>query len=673
MDRQAISLLSVSLERIGVLEGDDAKEDALRTLGDVLAGHASPPEESEGAFEKLLEQATLLSTPWARTRAFEDACESIGCSRLPRERRALLLEKALALADTCEQAGERIDRARVAVVTLLDVRRDEGLGDRLAALAKAAAALDDSRSRSRSLSLVAIALAKWGDREKAIAELDQLEPSAARGRSLALVAAEIFAVGDRQEAAALMASTIGEIRAEPESYEQAVALRTVLSTLLETGLELEDGDGVSRALDVVDHMHDARFKKDALVGAIRALPGAGHPPERIAEIVERLGASLDRIEETYTRAPLLGELAVALATRGDVQGCERELRKVAAMARSTLEGSGRGPRRPSTPPGAAAARVKLAPAHTPPEDDLGASGVRPQPELPELADTLGDTLAALPIPRILGALADEDDPLLLHGFASRAFDLIRSIDEPRAVSAIARQCAQLFASPALPYDYRIALLDMTLALAQSISSPEACIEAVTAIANGLSLAGATERGDGLFAGMVIGIDAGLARKAHLERAVTLVKLGRTADAREQLFAASEKGDADTWPAIEELAQTCARCGFIADLIEALSRVEPSRQSEVRTQLADIIAESTYIDPDLRVIGLESVMADAEPPATDTIACLIAQVRLLERMGDPEEVLERALGRTAALPKRQTATLLEQQLLGALLERLRRES
>ncbi len=73
-----------------------------------------------------------------------------------------------------------------------------------------------------------------------------------------------------------------------------------------------------------------------------------------------------------------------------------------------------------------------------------------------------------------------------------------------------------------------------------------------------------------------------------------------------------------------------------------------------------------------MIGLESIANKAAGPVADTVAVLIEEVKLVERMGDPGEILARGFVRTGAMEKRATAAALEQQLVGALLDRLRRD-
>src|SRR4051794_11689226 len=92
------TLVSLALDGIARLEDDDAKEDALKSLGNFVAGAAFAPDAAEIAFERLLRLSVSLGSPWTRSRAFADACTTIGCSRAPRDVRASALERALDLA-----------------------------------------------------------------------------------------------------------------------------------------------------------------------------------------------------------------------------------------------------------------------------------------------------------------------------------------------------------------------------------------------------------------------------------------------------------------------------------------------------------------------------------------------------------------------------------------------
>ncbi len=522
-------LVSLALDGIARLDGDDAKEDALKTLGNVLAGTAFAPELAEVAFERLLRLSLSLDAPWTRSRAFADACVSIGCSRAPRELRAAVLERALGLADDAETPLERIERARAATQALGALRHDDEVVERLEKLGADASSLGDARVRVRTIAQIALAIAEAGEHGRSVALLDQLAPSASRARAMVLVARHMHATGDVDEAVALVEATIGEVRAEPESYEQALALRSILEVLIETGMVLPTGNGIGQVLSIVDELHDARFKKDALLGVIDALPRAAVHPEQLAEIMVRLRASIDRVEDTYTRAPLQGDLANALAARGDVEGAARALDGVLKIATSR--------------------------------------------DTSDLVDTLGDPEAALPIPKILSALASDENPRVVHEFAMHALAMVR--ERRRAGDDRQHHSPGRRTSSRAPRS-RTSLdrppRSCPAWVAQSLRSPDHCVDAVHR-GRERALARGRDRGAGdcLFAGLVIGIDPRLARKAHLERAIALTRLGRVPDAREQLVAAAEKPGGDSWHAIEELAQACARCGFIGDLLDVLAR------------------------------------------------------------------------------------------------------
>ena len=97
------------------------------------------------------------------------------------------------------------------------------------------------------------------------------------------------------------------------------------------------------------------------------------------------------------------------------------------------------------------------------------------------------------------------------------------------------------------------------------------------------------------------------------------------------------------------------------------------QIEARTQVADVLAaESGHIDPALRIIGLDSIANDADPAVADVVAVLIAQVRLLEKLGEPEAALAKGYERIGTEEDQRRRAFLEQQLVGAVVERLRRD-
>jgi hypothetical protein len=237
------------------------------------------------------------------------------------------------------------------------------------------------------------------------------------------------------------------------------------------------------------------------------------------------------------------------------------------------------------------------------------------------------------------------------------------------VGALLGEMTRFFANPALAYAERVSLLDRALAAAHRIESDDARIDVVAHVANALSIAGATERGDALFAGLVGGIGARRAKDARLMRAVTLVRLGRTPEARAEIAAASSVSE-PTLDDVEEIATTLARCGFLGDMLAEIGRIDPSRQDEPRARVADRLVEATYLDPHLREVGLSSLLEGTEGSVRHTIACLLDQVRVLEGLGDVEEIVAQGFARTARLEDRRTAGIFDRQLVDALIERIR---
>jgi hypothetical protein len=195
------------------------------------------------------------------------------------------------------------------------------------------------------------------------------------------------------------------------------------------------------------------------------------------------------------------------------------------------------------------------------------------------------------------------------------------------------------------------------------------VESVTHVADALSIAGATERGDALFAGLVCGVGRVRACPARLSRAVALVRMGRTADALGELAAAAASIDPALQPA-PELARAMARCGFLGDMLAELERVGPAQQADARAQLADSLVEATYLDPHLREIGLAALLEETVGTTREAIACLLDQVRVLEGLGDAEAILGRAFARTASLKDQRAAVIFDLQMVGALIERIR---
>jgi hypothetical protein len=442
------------------------------------------------------------------------------------------------------------------------------------------------------------------------------------------------------DAAALIDRALVEVREARPSTERSLALRVLLANAVSTGIELGYHSALTIALDVTDMIGDVSAQKGAILGAVLALPEAAFEGEALDAALARIEVSIGRVDDVDLRIGLHGRFAVSLAALGEIDASVAVVHSIAGLV-SWLR-------------------------------SCGVEG--PSVALP----------IALPILEILGVLAGVDfAPEDLERFASSTLDLLWVLEDPQGVAALLGEMTHFFASPALSYAARVALLDRALAAAQGIEVDERRVEVVAHVANALSIAGATERGDALFSGLVSGIGPRRAREARLPRAVTLVRLGRTADARAELAAASAAtipsfdafDDAASNPrppqhALEELTMTMARCGFLADMLAELTRVDASRQAEVRAQLADSLVEATYLDPHLREIGLSSVLEGAVGPVRDTIACLLDQVRVLEGLCDVEEILSHAFDRTASLADARTAVIFERQLVDALIERIR---
>ena len=436
--------------------------------------------------------------------------------------------------------------------------------------------------------------------------------------------------GDRAEALpSTLEQLIGDRLRELPSAEHDVVdwLAVAGGPLLEA--DLPDGAALwDAALALADRSKDARFQTGALLGAIEAVAASELEPAELHARLDRLGDSIDRIADRVERAHALGELAVSLAALGDAVGSTQVL----------------------------GAMVELAA----PRD--GAHAI----------DPFGDGPSAVPLPRVLAALADAGvQPDVLQRFTERSLELLGTLPHTGGAARLLERIAGFLASPALSYEGRLSLFERALAVARAIPRLAERVEAATTITNGLSLAGADERGDALFTGLTLGIEGEVARKARLARAITLVRLNRTADALAELGAASDTAGAGEPHAIEEIATMTARCGFIGDVLEWLTRVAPERQAPLRAHLADVLVEATHLDPNLRVLGLETLAKDAPAAAAEAIGCLAAQVRMTEGLGDPVAILAEASAHTRALADRKMAAIFDQQLARAATERIRR--
>lgn len=620
-------LVPLALSRIGDLWGDEAKEASLRLLVRAVNEIPAPPEAIAVAFERVLFLSRTLSGREARTRAFADASEAITVSLLPLSRRRDLLDHALDRALECADPAERIQLATTALDARIDVRWGERTDEVLADLQRAAAAIPDEERRAGSTLQIAASLARFGEMDRALAITAELAAPAHRAIGITRVAFTLVREGLAADAAALIERALAEILAASPSPERAMALRNLLAHAVVTGTELPHSNALAAALEVAAALRDSDVQRDAVLAAIAALPGTTLAGEALVTALATLDASIDQVDDLDHRVDLRGRLAVSLAALGEVDAAVEALRAIADLV-----------------------------------SRLRAAGV----EGPGVALPL-----ALPIVEILGELANIDfEPDDLERFAGSALDLLGMLDDDQGVATLLGEMTRFFASPALPYATRVALLDRTFAVAQGIGADEARVEVVAHVANALSIGGASERGDGLFAGLVSGVGPQRAREARLSRAIVLVRLGRTADARAEIAAAA----ATTGPffhAIEELAMTMARCGFLGDMLAELERVDAARQGEARAQLADGLAEASYLDPYLREIGLSSLLEGTEGTVRETIACLLDQVRVLEGLGDVEATLARAFARTATLEDRRAAAIFDRRLVDALIERIRR--
>jgi hypothetical protein len=620
------ALVALALARVGGLRGDDAKEGALRVLSRAANAIADPPPAVARAFEQILALGQTFSDRASRTRAFGDACQAIALSLLPLARRRELLDRALDTALGCTDAPERIAAATAALDARIDVRWGERTEETLADLGAAASAIVEEEPRARALLAIATSLSRAGETDDALRVVDGLPPSGRRALGIARVAFALNREGLPAEAATLVERALAEAHLAAPSAERTRAVHDVLEHAVATGLDLRNESALAAGIDAALALESPSAQRDALRGAIRALPESQLDDEALSSAAHRVDDAIDRVDDLDARVDLRGRLAVSLAALGDVDASVAALRSIAALV-----------------------------------SGLRAAGIDgPHVSLP----------IALPVLEILGVLAGDELPAdELPRFAQAAIALSAGLTDQRGVAALLGEMTRFFASPALPYPARVALLDQTLAAAGGVEADDLRVELCAHVADALSMSGADERGDALFAGLVAGIGARRAREARLVRAVTLVRLGRTADARAEIAAAAAV-TAPTFHEVEELAMTMARCGFLADMLSELARIDPSRQGEARAQLADRLVEATYLDPHLREIGLSALLEGTEGPVRHTIACLLDQVRVLEGLGDVEVILARAFASTAALEDRRTASIFDRQLVDALIERIR---
>lgn len=617
-DWGAAALVSATLEAVARLDGTEDKCHALGRLAEALGEASSDHDAVERAFADLL----VLASGLQATRAIEDVCMAVASASLPRLRRGELLQSALDRAEGQPDRARRVQHSRAVLVAMIDL----GWGDtdeRLADLIALAPSIPDAAERSRAIAELALALAKTPEPQGCAALLDDLGPTSERARLLAL-AAEACAEADPDFASGLIDRALSEARSLAPSSETARALGEVLRVIIQTGTESPHGDLLVAALDAIEDLGDERLWSRPLTLAIDALTRTALDPGSLNSFLSRVAATLVRFGVSSCVSSLWVRLAVTLASLGDVNGAEYALRS------STFESS------------------------------------------PAAQDVTSLTRAQVPLAELVSTLVEAevtDDRLM--AFALTALEVFTAHRDPAAVESQLREFSRLFASPALAYDRRVALLDRALVAAQHIPSLAERVAAATAVANALSLTGATERGDAFFAGLVTAAPPAAARRAHLDRAVALVQLNRTADSLASLAAAASTPTPLTLASATELATAAARSGFLADALAEVERLEGEDRALACAQIADALAESTYLDPNLRVLGLSSLAALAPEPARATIECVLAQVRLLDRLEQPDQVLRDARKRAASLEPG-LRSLAERQLVHAAIERISSE-
>ncbi len=629
----ALPLVPLAIARIAALESDDAKESEIAALIGVLSGIQTPPEELANEVEALLSLSASLRHHWYRVRSFRAVTEGIGAFGFPRVVRGGLLDRSLELCEKIEDAAERVDLVSAVIEAMIGMHWGDDNAFRLGELAEVAAALPDERSRARSVARVALVLARADEIERAVAELDKLPASAQRARCLADVAIELLGRDREEEAVTLLERALTELGEATESAEKATALRLLLGRLVD-GHEGGEDDPLAQALKwclaIAATITDARHERDAIEGAIERLGDAQLGREDLDDLVSRLEVVIEGVTAADFRAELWGALGLRLSIRGDVDAAERLFARVAELA--------------ACPP----------------------RGERAPPPI--------DLPSALPLPQALSAMAEAEVPTWrLERTAALALEMLQGAIDREGATGIVIQLAWLLASPAFHYQSRIALFVKALAVAERVASPTDRVDVVTAIANGLSIAGATELGDGVFAGLVALAGPVAARPARYKRAIALIRLSRTADAHAQLTEAGVTLAPDDAAGFTDLGANFARCGFLADMLAQLERIAPEKQDAARAAFADALVDSTYLDPYLRELGLSSLLPAAEGLVAEAIACMLAQLRLLEELGDPSEVVAQAFERTAAIPHSGTAALFEKQLVRAMIERVRRSS
>jgi hypothetical protein len=617
MGADALWLAEAALEQVPLLGDADFRAAMLGDLARALAGALpADPDRVACTYRALLAQAAAFENRHARIALLERIGDAIVSAALPRPVRGDVLEEALAEASRLVERHNRIEQSRVFLEAMARLRWGEDVPERLHELVEQARQLGDELVRVRTVARIASALAKAMDADRALLALDTMPVCALRAKGFALVVEALGCSGDLERAGTMIDRALAEARGASESPDQATALATLIEVLMKTGLETPSGDAVFGAFDGIEGLRDPALRSDALFAVIEAARGAELDPASLQRIIGRAIHVADSLGGTPFHPRLLEALAVTLGAAGD-----------AALAEAMT--------------------LRLI--------DVSPKGSRPIP------------VAAVVDALVAASVTDER----LAGYALAVIDHALSRDDSETIAGVVVPLGNLFASPALPYEYRVRVLERALTAVRSIEGADARIASATSIVNALSFAGAIERSDAFFAGLVTGADARLGRRAHAERAVALARLHRTAEALGELMEASLLADRTSTADALELARTAARCGFVADALAELARVDGEKQGEAHALLADVFAEAAWLDPHLRALALESLVKTAPDRAKQAVACLLAQIRILEGLGDAKAIATEAFLALDAEGDPMTAGIFRQQLVSALVARLQR--
>ena len=225
------------------LDGDDAKEEAIRTLGSVLAGIPLEADLAAASFERLLAASEALEAPWSAharlLRRLRLACVLRACHGItapissrrrssrrarPPPRKSASIAGALRSRRSPRCAATRSWRRASRVELARRRRRARGPARAASALHRPDRARVREDRRGRSRRRAARSIGPVG-RARAAPRASTSPPS-----SLPQATATRRRRSSRRRSASSATS--------PESYESALALRAVLETLLEHDVDL---------------------------------------------------------------------------------------------------------------------------------------------------------------------------------------------------------------------------------------------------------------------------------------------------------------------------------------------------------------------------------------------------------------------------------------------------